>query len=196
MRTIRYAAWMAIAILLFAGGVFYLANKGTDLGVASRVQVGGPFALTSHEGKRLSSEDLKGQPFAIFFGFTYCPDICPTTLAELSQTIEALGDDAGKMQYLFVTVDPERDTPEVLSSYVSSFDNRIVGLTGTQEEIAEIASAYRVYYEKVPTENDYTMNHSSLIYLMDKNGQFVNVVGYGVDADKRLEAFRRLIARS
>ena len=192
MPIIRYATWVVIAALVLFMAGFYVWSSG--FGGQSRPSIGGPFTLTSDEGKQLSNEDLKGMPFAIYFGFTYCPDVCPTTLVELTETIEALGPDADKLQFLFVTVDPERDTPEQLNDYLSSFDQRFTGLTGTPEEIAKAAKVYRVYYERIEQDDDYTMNHSALIYLMDKNGKFNDVLSYGAGADERLQKIRKLIA--
>jgi len=195
MRIIRYTAWAAVAALALLAAGLYATNgtSGSDGRPVPQLSLGGPFTLTTDEGKRLSSDTLKGKPFAIFFGFTYCPDICPTTLMELTTTIEAMGEDAGRMRFLFVTVDPERDTPDQLDTYLSSFDPRITGLTGTKQEIAQIAKAYRVYYEKVPTDGDYTMNHSSLIYLMDDKGEFVDVLAHGTDPDQRLTKLKQLV---
>ena len=114
--------------------------------------IGGPFELTDQDGKRLSSESLKGKPSAIFFGFTHCPEVCPTTLFDLTQDLEAMGPDAAKLNVVFITVDPERDTPELMKTYLSSFDPRIVGLTGTEAEITAAAKEYKVYFKKVQTE--------------------------------------------
>lgn len=194
MRIIRHTAWAAVAALaLLAAGLYATSGTSGDGRSVPQLSIGGPFTLTTDEGKRLSSDALKGKPFAIFFGFTYCPDICPTTLMELTRTIEAMGEDASKMRFLFVTVDPERDTPDQLNTYLSSFHPRISGLTGTKQEIEQIAKAYRVYYEKVPTDGDYTMNHSSMIYLMDEKGNFAGILGHGADPDQRLRKMKQLV---
>jgi protein SCO1 len=136
--------------------------------------VGGPFVLTSQDGSRVSNTAFEGAPMLVFFGFTNCPDICPTKLLEISEVLRAAGDKAGKVRALFITVDPARDTPGLLKSYLASFDPRIVGLTGTQDEIDAVVKAYRAYYKKVPTSSgDYTMDHTAIVYLMDRKGQFV-----------------------
>jgi protein SCO1/2 len=136
--------------------------------------VGGPFDLTAMDGRRISSRQFQGAPLLVFFGFTHCPDVCPTKLMELSEVFRAAGDRAGNTRALFVTVDPARDTPELLKNYLGSFDPRIIGLTGTQEEIDAVVKAFRAYARKVPTASgDYTMDHTAIIYLMDKKGQFV-----------------------
>ncbi len=136
--------------------------------------IGGPFRLLDQNGRAVTDADYKGKPFLVFFGFTHCPDICPTALFEISEVLRRLGPDAEKTTALFVTVDPERDTPAKLKDYLSSFHPRIVGLTGTPAEIAAVEKTYRVYAKKVPLDGGgYTMDHSAVVYLMDKNGQFV-----------------------
>lgn len=142
--------------------------------VAGTAAVGGPFQLTDHNGKPISDSDLKGKPFLVFFGFTHCPDVCPTTLFDVSEVLRALGPQGDKARALFVTVDPERDTAEKLKDYLSSFDPRLIGVTGSREDVDKMLKVYRVYYKKVPTEGgDYTMDHTALVYLMDKTGRFV-----------------------
>jgi protein SCO1/2 len=136
--------------------------------------IGGPFSLTDQNGRTITDADLKGHPFLVFFGFTHCPDVCPTTLFEVSEVLRKLGSDAGGMRALFVTVDPERDTPGVLKDYLSSFDPHLIGVTGSREAIDKMVKAYRVYARKVPQENgEYTMDHTAIVYLMDKQGRFV-----------------------
>jgi protein SCO1/2 len=136
--------------------------------------IGGPFKLIDQNGQTLTDQDLKGHPFLVFFGFTHCPDVCPTTLFEVSEVLRALGPDADRTRALFITVDPERDTPQIMKDYLSSFDPHLLGATGDLAAIAAVAKAYRVYYKKVPTEEGgYTMDHTAIVYLMDKNGRFV-----------------------
>jgi len=136
--------------------------------------IGGPFQLVDHNGKPFTDADLKGKPHLIFFGFTHCPDVCPSALFDVSEILRALGPEGDKAGGLFVTVDPERDTAPVLKDYLSNFDPRLVGVTGKRDDIDKMLLAYRVYAKKVPTEGgDYTMDHTALIYLMDKQGRFV-----------------------
>ncbi len=143
-------------------------------GSSAPSSVGGPFTLTTQDGKSLSDTDLRGAPFLIFFGFTHCPDICPTKLFEISETLRAAGAKGDKLRALFVSVDPERDTPEVLKSYLGSFDPRIIGLTGDRAAVEATIKAYRAYAKKVSLKDgDYTMDHTALVYLMDKRGGFV-----------------------
>lgn len=160
----------------------------------SRVPIGGPFRLTSHEGKPFTDQDLKGKPFVVFFGFTHCPEVCPTTLYDLTQDLESLGKDADKLRVAFITVDPAQDNPELMKTYLSSFDPRIVGLTGTEEEIAAVARAYKIYYRKVPTESGgYTMDHTASIFLMDSKGDFVATSNFQEAQDVRRAKLRQLV---
>lgn len=160
---------------------------------ASRVPIGGPFRLTSHEGKPFTDADLKGRPFAVFFGFTHCPEVCPTTLYDLTQDLASLGSDSDKLRVAFITVDPAQDNPELMKTYLSSFDSRIVGLTGTEEEIAAVAKAYKIYYRKVPTDNGYTMDHSATIFLMDSKGEFYGTSNFQETEEVRRSKLKQLI---
>jgi protein SCO1 len=161
----------ALAIVFAVG-----AGKTGHIGVAS---IGGPFTLVDDTGKLVSDKTLAGKPYAIYFGYTYCPEVCPTTLFDLTRWIKKLGPDADKLNYVFVTVDPERDTPKLMRAYLSSFDKHIRGFTGTPAQIAKIAGEYRVYYKKVPTsDGSYVMDHSSMIYLMDADERFDTVITY------------------
>ena len=136
--------------------------------------VGGPFQLEDQNGKPVTDADMKGRPFLVFFGYTHCPDICPTTLFELSQIMQKLGKDADRTGALFITVDPERDTPAALKDYLSNFDPHLRGLTGDPAAVNAAIKAYRVYAKKVPLKDgDYTMDHTAIVYLMDKDGRFV-----------------------
>lgn len=179
----------ASLILLVTAGLLLLQPQQTG----SKVPIGGPFRLTSHEGKAFTEEDLKGKPFLVFFGFTHCPEVCPTTLHDLSQDLEALGKDADKLRVAFISVDPAQDTPELMKTYLSSFDPRIVGLTGTEEEIAAVAKAYKIYYRKVPTDSGYTMDHTASIFLMDGKGEFFGTSNFQESEDVRRDKIRRLI---
>jgi protein SCO1/2 len=166
------SAFLAGLVICF-GLVFYAMQLSQRPGATQVSSVGGPFTLTDQDGKRVTDQDFKGKPFLVFFGFTHCPDICPTTLFEVSEVMRALGPEAEKTRALFITVDPERDTPAVMEDYLSSFDPHLRGLTGTPAEIDATAKAYRAYYRKVPIEGGYTMDHMATVYLMDKDGRFV-----------------------
>jgi protein SCO1/2 len=160
--------------LVFFTGVFLYATGnlgGSSPGVSA---IGGPFKLVDQNGASVTDTDIKGRPFLVFFGYTHCPDICPATLFEVSEVMRALGKDADRTGALFITVDPERDTPAAMKDYLSSFDPHLRGATGDRAAIDAAEKAYRVYAKKVPTTNgDYSMDHTALVYLMDKQGHFV-----------------------
>src|SRR5262245_34802371 len=159
-------------LVLFSTVVFIVTGK-SPAPVAMPSAVGGPFALTDQNGKPITDKDMAGHPFLVFFGFTHCPDVCPTTLFDVAEVFRALGPER-EVRALFVTVDPERDTPAVLKDYLSSFDPRITGATGDDAAIASAIKAYRVYAKKVPTDGGgYTMDHTAIVYLMGKDGRFV-----------------------
>ena len=160
-----------LAVVLAA--ILFVAGRSSSVGPAIAA-VGGPFQLVDQDGKTVSDADMKGRPFLVFFGYTHCPDVCPTTLFEMSQMLHALGPDAGRIGALFITVDPERDTPAVLKDYLASVDPHLRGLTGGPAAVDAALKAYRVYAKKVPLKDgDYTMDHTAVVYLMDKNGRFV-----------------------
>jgi protein SCO1/2 len=160
-------------LVLFTTVVFIFTGR-SPAPIAMPSAVGGPFNLVDQNAKPITDQDMKGHPFLVFFGFTHCPDVCPTTLFEVSEILRAAGPGAKDARALFITVDPERDTPAVLKDYLGSFDPRIIGVTGDNEAIAAVIKSYRVYAKKVPTENgSYTMDHTAIVYLMGKDGRFV-----------------------
>lgn len=155
-------------------GVFLFATGQWGSGGSGPSAIGGPFQLIDQNGQPITDRDMKGRPFLVFFGYTHCPDICPTTLFDVSEMMRALGQDADRTGALFITVDPERDTPAAMKDYMASFDPHLRGATGDAKAIAAAEKAYRVYSKKVPTDNgDYSMDHTALVYLMDKQGRFV-----------------------
>jgi protein SCO1/2 len=166
-------AFLCGLALVFAAIVYITGRSPLPIGSAVAA-VGGPFRLEDQNGKPVSDEAMKGRPFLVFFGFTHCPDVCPTTLFDISQVMQKLGQDADRTGALFITVDPERDTPAALKDYLSSFDPHLRGLTGDAAAVNAAIKAYRAYAKKVPLENgDYTMDHTAIVYLMDKDGHFV-----------------------
>jgi protein SCO1/2 len=179
-------------LVLFTAVVFIVTGR-SPAPVAISSAVGGPFKLIDHNAQPISDQDLKGQPFLVFFGFTHCPDVCPTTLFEVSEILRALGPQAERVRALFVTVDPERDTPAKLKDYLSSFDPRLIGVTGEPAGIAAIEKAYRVYAKKVPTDNGYTMDHTAIVYLMDKEGRFVAPFNIKRSPDQAAADLRRYL---
>lgn len=181
---------LAAFVLLIAAGIGSYAYMSHDphrpqgSGVAL---VGGPFSLLDQDGRRVTEKDFRGKYMLVFFGYTYCPDVCPTELQVMTAALDQLGAEADRIQPVFVSVDPARDTPEVLKAYVGNFGPRLVGLTGTPEEVAAIAKAYRVYYAKAgdgSSSTDYLMDHSSIIYLMAPDGSFAKHMPYTTDAAK------------
>ncbi len=185
----------AIAAVLIAVAVATVATVGLGgSGGSAATSIGGPFKLTTQTGGTLSDADLKGKPFAVFFGFTHCPEVCPTTLTEMTEALKQLGPEADNLKVLFISVDPTRDTPDYLSLYLQSFDPRIVGLTGTEDEIAAVGKEYRAFWQKVPLDNgDYTMNHTATIFLMDANGRFTGTIAYGEEMQSRIAKLKRLV---
>ena len=161
------------AILVFGLLVMLWAFGGVR-GVTAPAAIGGPFQLTDQTGQTVTDKSLLGRPSLIFFGFTHCPDVCPTSLFEMSQVLQAMGKDAGRVNAYFISIDPERDTVAAMKDYLSSFDPHLKGLTGDPAAIAKVAAEYRVYTKKVPLKDgDYTMDHTALVYLMDRDGHFV-----------------------
>jgi len=179
--------------------VSYIASVGaTDAAAktlpSSALAIGGPFTLVDTRGAFVTERDFLGKPSAIFFGYTHCPDICPTTLLNLTELMKAMGADADKLNVAFVTVDPGRDTPAELADYLSSFDPRIRGLTGTEAQIAAAAKAYHVYYERVPdADGGYSMDHTASVFLMNAEGGFVGTTSFEEDAKTSLAKLERLV---
>ncbi len=164
----------AFAGSLVVGLLLLLWALGGLKDVAAPAAIGGPFQLTDGNGQTVTEKSLQGRPTLIFFGFTRCPDVCPTALFEISEVLRAMGKDADRVNAFFISVDPERDTPEAMKDYVSSFDPHLKGLIGNPDQVAKVISAYRVYARKVPLKDgDYTMDHTALTYLMDRDGRFV-----------------------
>jgi len=183
------AVWIG-ALVVAAGWIGWDAFRG------DRPAIGGPFTLSDQNGRTVTSDSLKGKPTLIYFGFTYCPDVCPTSLLLMETALEKLGPDAAKkVNLVFITIDPERDTPKLLKGYVENFGPTFIGLTGTPQQIADVARAYRVYYQKVPGKNGgpYLMDHSSIVYLLDRNGRFVTHFTHEAKAEAIAASVGRLL---
>ncbi|HSO46789.1 MAG TPA: SCO family protein [Rhizobiaceae bacterium] len=195
MKTIRYVAWALVALLVVVVGyVAMTGDAGRKALEMANVKLGGPFELIRADGTPITDKDLSGKPHAIFFGFTHCPEVCPTTLYEAAGWLEKLGPDAENFNIYFITVDPERDTPEVIKDYVASFDPRITGITGAPDKIAKVISDYRVYAKRVELEGgDYTMDHTATVYLINADGSFAGTIAYNENPDIALEKLRKLI---
>src|SRR3954453_19547425 len=187
----------AALLVAAAGGLLALAIRETPRGGAGTAlasAIGGPFRLIDQNGKPISETDLKGKWQLVFFGYTHCPDACPTALNEMALALEQLGEKRGEVEIVFITVDPERDTPEVMKSYVQSFDAPIIALTGSPEAVAQAAKAYRVYYAKHPrADGDYDMDHSGVIYGMNPEGRFTATFPPDSTADAIAQRLQKLI---
>jgi protein SCO1 len=172
-RLILIITAFVAGLVLCLSVVLLVAQRGS-VPLPQASAVGGPFKLIDQNGRTVSEQDMAGKPFLVFFGFTHCPDVCPTTLFDISEVFRKLGPDADRAAALFITVDPERDTPEAMKSYLSSFDPHLRGLTGDEAAVDGVIKAYRAYTKKVPNpDGSYTMDHTALVYLMDKDGRFV-----------------------
>lgn len=194
MKTLRIAAWGLVAGLTVILGAGYYGGQFLKEKAQTVAAIGGPFALASTRGGVVDSKDLTGKPYAIFFGFTHCPEVCPTALYEMSNLLAKLGDEAKDFRVFFVTVDPERDTVESMKDYVANFDSRIEGLVPTLEQLPKLASDFRVYYAKQPTsDGSYTMDHTALVFLMDETGAFSGTMAYEEAMDAREAKLRNLI---
>lgn len=187
-----------VAAIIGLSGAWRLIWPGNPhSSVGTVAAIGGPFELVTQDGKRFTHENLLGKPSAIFFGFTHCPDVCPTTLFEMTLAMQTLGADADRFNTVFVTVDPERDTSELLKTYLSSFDPRIIGLTGSAVAIETMIKAYRIYARKVPLDGGgYNMDHTASVLLFDARGNFVGTLAYGENSEPRLAKLRRLAGNS
>ena len=182
----------AFAGSLLVGLLLMFWSMGGLRSMTAPAAIGGPFQLTDQTGQPVTDKSLKGKPTLIFFGFTHCPDVCPTSLFEISEVLKAMGKDADRVNAYFVSVDPERDTQGAMKDYLSSFDPHLKGLTGDPEAVAKVLSAYRVYAKKVPLQGgEYTMDHTALVYLMDKDGHFIAPFNMQRTADAEAAELRR-----
>ena len=187
---------VAFTLGLVVLGVAAVLTLAPSRGPAASA-VGGPFTLVDQDGRTVSERDFAGKPFLVFFGFTRCPDICPTKLFELSEVLRATGDKGRRLRALFITVDPERDTPDHLKHYMPLFHPRLIGLTGDAAAIEAAVRAYRVYFEKVERANsaDYTVDHSGFIYLIGRNGEYLGFFPPGTSAERLADAIRPSVTR-
>ena len=195
-RVIAPAILAAVALLLVLSGVAVWVF-GAPGPVQEAATIGGPFTLTNGAGKPVTDQAFRGKFMLVYFGYTFCPDVCPTTLNDVAQAVDKLGATADKLQPLFITVDPARDTPDVIRQYAAAFSPRLQGLTGTDEQIAAVAKEYRVYYAKHkigPNPGDYTMDHSSILYVMDPAGHFSGVIRADEGPDAMAADLKKLMS--
>jgi protein SCO1/2 len=183
---------LVMALLILTTGAYVWLSEG---GTAS--MIGGPFVLEDGNGKQVTDRDFRGKYMLIYFGYTFCPDVCPTTLNEVADALDQLGAKAAQLQPIFITVDPKRDTPEVIKQYAATFSPRFIGLTGSDEQIANVAREYRVYYAEHrtgPGPNDYAMDHSSVLYLMGPDGKFIAPIRADEDGSQMAADLSRLMS--
>lgn len=194
MRFSLLIAAAAVVVITAMAGLWLTKLDGGKGGPASPLEIGGHFVLASSRGGTVDSEALHGAPYAVFFGFTHCPEVCPTTLYDLSNSLAELGEAAGGLRVFFITVDPARDTVAAMADYIANFDPRIEALVPTEAELQRLASDFRVYYAKVPgSGGSYTMDHTASIFLFGRDGRFAGTIAYGEAADTRTAKLRRLL---
>lgn len=192
-RILRIAVWAVIAALSLFLVFTYANTRFSDRGGA--VQLGAPFNLKDQDGAPITEAAFKGHPTVLFFGFTHCPEVCPTTLFEISDWLKTLGDEGKDLRVFFISVDPERDTPEVMKGYTSAFTDRITGITGNPQEVEKLLKGWKIYAKKVPTENgDYTMDHTASVILLDRNARLKSTIDYKESPDVALKKLRLLVA--
>lgn len=191
-RVIRVLAGTLIGLVIAVGIVWWQIDSASRMVPSPAAAVGGPFTLTDHTGKTVTDADFRDRSLLIYFGYTFCPDVCPTELATMARALDELGPAADKVVPLFISVDPKRDTVAHMADYVALFHPRLVGLTGTPEQVAAVAKAYRVYYAKAgdTSGDDYLMDHSSFVYWMGPDGKFVAVFPAGTTAVQMAEKLR------
>ncbi|THV10665.1 SCO family protein [Rhizobium rhizophilum] len=197
MKTVRVVLWAAVVVM--AGVLGWLTYQVTQ----SKEQIaeapfGVPFQLVDQNGQQITEQALRGKPTALFFGFTHCPEVCPTTLFELDGWLKTVDPDAKGLQAYFVTVDPERDTPAILGQYISNVTDRVKGIAGDPADVAEVVKGFRVYAKKIPLDEaqpdgDYTMDHTASVFLLDADGRFKGTIAYGENPDTAIKKLENLM---
>lgn len=188
LQLIRWVAWSLVAMITAVSAYLLTSPE------APKAAIGGPFTLQATSGGKVDlAVAEKGKPFAVFFGFTNCPDVCPTAMFEMSQLLKKMDPQTSDFRVYFVSVDPERDTPQLLKDYLSAFDPRLIGMSGTPDEIAAIAKQYRAYYRKVPTPSGYTMDHTATVYLFDRKGDFFGTLDPNDAEPSKIAKMERLL---
>jgi protein SCO1/2 len=190
MKNLRIALWGLVFVVALGAAWLALEKYYPDNGF----RMGGDFTLEKADGTKFASSQLGGKPYLMFFGFTHCPEVCPTTLYDVSNWLEKIGPEADRLDVYFVTIDPERDTAEFLGNYLSPFKGRIIGLTGTPEEIDKATKGYHVFYKKVPLDDgDYTMDHTASIFLIRADGTFQGTITWQENPENAIAKIRRLL---
>lgn len=194
-RLLTLAAAAGLALAGASAAYVYVDREALRGQVQAASGVGGPFRLASSNGGLVDSEALAGKPYGVFFGYTHCPEVCPTTMFEMSRALQALGDDAKDFRLFFITVDPERDTAPLLKDYLANFDPRIEALVPTLEELPKVASAFRVFYQKAPqSDGGYAMDHTASLFLFARDGTFAGFISFNDGPERRLEKLRKVLA--
>lgn len=189
-----FGAAAGLMLVVGIGVAVYAVRPGPTAAPVRSTQIGGPFSLIDQDGRPVNERTFLGKPTVFYFGFTYCPEACPTMLAHLAAWMKALGPKADKLNVVFVCIDPERDTPAKLKAYLSAFDPRFRGLTGSPQAVAAAAHQFNVFYNKVPLQDgNYTVDHSTTLYLMDAQGRFVEPIGYDEDPKMALASLKALV---
>lgn len=193
---LKTGIWAAIAALFLLSVGFLgwqYAVRGTDQSLTAGMKLGTGFSLVDHNGAPITEAAFAGKPTLLYFGFTRCPEVCPTTLYEMAGWLDALGEEGRDIQAFFISVDPERDTPELMKGYSEAFTDRVVGITGDPDEVARVVAAWHVYAARVPTDDgDYTMDHTASVFLIDRNGVFKGTIAYGESPETAIAKLRRL----
>ncbi len=186
---------VGLLVLIAAGIGFVIFNWYNQR--HSGEPYGAPFTLTDQTGQTITEQAFRGQPSIVFFGFTHCPEVCPTTLYEMAGYLNELGDEASNVRAYFVSVDPERDTPQIMNTYIGNFSDRIVGITGEPDKVAAMAKSFGIFWKKVPTEDgDYTIDHTASVLLLNSAGDFFGTIAYGESPDAAKAKLKRLAAGS
>jgi len=200
VKNFRIALWIAVAVALFALGALvvespWFTKRESAAALTPGAPLGGSFALVDDKGEPVTEAIFRGKPSITLFGYTHCPDICPTSLSEMTRWADELGPDADKLSFVFVTVDPERDTPQTMHEYVTAFTDRIIGISGDPAKVHAMVKDYKIYSRKVPLDDgDYTMDHTASMILQDAEGNFVGTVDSAESHDAGLAKLRRLVA--
>ncbi len=188
----RLSLTISALLLIVSAGVVAFQVVSLDRGQGTSIQIGGPFTMVDQDGQTITKRDLDQAAVALFAGFTHCPDVCPTTLLRISNLMKLLGDDANKIRVVLVSVDPERDTPQVLKSYLAAFEGDFTGMTGTPERLKAFAKAYRLFYKKSGIGSDYLMDHSAGVYLFKRGGAFQGTLDQHEPEDVALRKLKML----
>lgn len=200
-RTDLIIATVVLVVAVITGLTLWNLNSQTRHIAKSDadILIGGSFTLVDQDGKTVTEKDFKGKPMLVYFGYTFCPDVCPTELQVMASALDQLGEAGSDIQPVLISIDPDRDKPEVIKEYIGNFHERLIGLTGSPEQIAAVAKLYRVYYSKVADKggdaNSYTMDHSSIVYLMDKNGNFIKHFNYGTSPENMAKGIKEALDR-